>query len=246
MKVGIISPYPAMRAALIAFFLQAGSVSVEVDVDSVGQLRRGLQACPNIWVIHVPHAGELSQAVRCLHMSWPDTPILALMDETQKEFEIEAIKAGARGLVSWDSTPVIFLKALRAVAHGEVWLSDRAAKAYIAYHLIPLPPKQQSSAKITAREGEVLAIAASGRRSAEIASQLHISLTTVRTHLGTIYRKLGVGNRTSAALAYLHDLQGRTQGQRNASWAGLDGTEDKAKPAGREMTPKNSNAKNDA
>jgi DNA-binding NarL/FixJ family response regulator len=205
MKVGVISPYPLARAALIAFLLQAGTFSITSDMGSVDDLRRGLDDCPDVWVLHVPNAHEFSQTVKRLHACCPDAPILGMLKESA--LEIEAIKAGARGLISWNSSPKTFLKAVRAVAHGEVWLSERAAKAYISHHLIPLSGEQQSAPKLTEREAEILAIAASGQRRAEIAAHLHVSLFTVCSHLRTIYRKLDVDNRTSAILAYLQSVQ---------------------------------------
>jgi DNA-binding NarL/FixJ family response regulator len=211
MKVGIISPSPLIRAALIALVRQSGDCKDAFDISTLDDFRGSGQPYPDVWVAHVLHAHELSETTRRLRAVSPTVPSLALLKDSQ--FEIEAIKAGFRGLISWDFSPNTVFKALRAVARGEVWITDKAAKAYIAHHLIPRSSQPHGQLRISEREAEILAIAATGRRSAEIANQLHISVATVRSHLRSIYRKLGVDNRVSAAFAFLHDLQGQTQGQ---------------------------------
>jgi DNA-binding NarL/FixJ family response regulator len=68
-------------------------------------------------------------------------------------------------------------------------------------------PISLAHAGLSRREAEVLEMAARGLTNPEIASRMHVTVHTVKYHLAGIYRKLGVANRTEAAVAYLHGLQ---------------------------------------
>jgi DNA-binding NarL/FixJ family response regulator len=68
-------------------------------------------------------------------------------------------------------------------------------------------PVSLSHAGLSRREAEVLEMAARGLTNPEIASRMHVTVHTVKYHLAGIYRKLGVANRTEAAVAYLRSLQ---------------------------------------
>lgn len=120
----------------------------------------------------------------------------------------KAILAGARGVVDRHATPDLLLTALEKVTEGQVWL-DRAATGRIFVELSRLgghSPADAVSAKVallTEREQKVVAfIARNGSEPGRaIAERLHISESTLRNHLTSIYEKLGVSNR-HGLLAY--------------------------------------------
>lgn len=133
MKVGLLSGFRLMRCALATWLPQAGDFTVAASIDSADDYRSGVQACPDVWLIEVAHIQELPESIRRLKDLCPNVPMLAMLqaDGSESAEEAEAIKAGARGLVSWDSEPEVFVKALETVGRGEVWLSDKATKGYI-------------------------------------------------------------------------------------------------------------------
>jgi DNA-binding NarL/FixJ family response regulator len=112
---------------------------------------------------------------------------------------VRAIRAGARGYVSKEVEPSALAAAIRAVAAGHVLLGPEIA----AELLRPGPADAAGSAiqpQLTAREREVLELIARGLSNREIARALTLSEKTVKTHVSNVLMKLGVSDRTQAAL----------------------------------------------
>jgi len=106
----------------------------------------------------------------------------------------DAIDAGAVGYVLKDSDPAELLEAIRAVARGESPIDPRVARTLLQLRSTTV------NAELTGREQEVLALVGQGRANKQIARTLGISERTVKAHLGSIYTRLGVTDRTQAAL----------------------------------------------
>jgi two-component system, NarL family, nitrate/nitrite response regulator NarL len=109
-----------------------------------------------------------------------------------------AIAAGARGYLSKDASEEEIGDALAAVERGRVVLSS-AAQAALADGV--LSREARGRELLTSRETEVLGLIADGRSAPEIATGLNLSTATVKSHLGTLYEKLGVSDRAAAVAA---------------------------------------------
>ena len=117
-------------------------------------------------------------------------------------FEKEALNYGVRGFFYTDDSPDDFCKGTRGILGDEVWLSRRMASEVILAGSHPPPHRSCAEAdapSLTDREKEVLAHLAGGTANEDIATELFISVHTLRTHLHHIYRKLNVHNRIQAA-----------------------------------------------
>ena len=106
-----------------------------------------------------------------------------------------AIQAGALGYLLKDSSPDDLLHAIRSVYRGNLVLPQDLAQT-----LMQPQPAAVALDQLTERETDVLRLLAQGQSNQEIARNLHISDTTVRSHVSNILMKLGVSNRTQAAL----------------------------------------------
>lgn len=116
--------------------------------------------------------------------------VLVLCDEDDDPGDaLNAVRSGARGVVFHGSSVPAFLEAVRTVAAGRVWMPPEL-QARVAEML-----HEEPRARLTAREREITVHVANGLRSAEIAGVLFISEQTVKTHLGRIFRKVGVRDR---------------------------------------------------
>jgi DNA-binding NarL/FixJ family response regulator len=117
------------------------------------------------------------------------------------EYVYGALKAGARGFLLKDAEPELLLQALRAAAQGDALIAPSVTARLIARfaQLAPGPAKQPLE-PLTEREEEVLLTVARGRTNQEIARELHISLSTVKTHLAALMGKLAVRNRVELAI----------------------------------------------
>jgi len=118
------------------------------------------------------------------------------------EYVHGALKAGARGFLIKDAGPELLTQAIRAAADGDALIAPQVTvRLLAAFAATPTatPPRQPID-PLTDREEEVLATVARGRTNAEIAQDLHISVSTVKTHLGSLMAKLGARNRVEIAM----------------------------------------------
>jgi len=118
------------------------------------------------------------------------------------EYVYGALKAGARGFLLKDSGPDMLVQAVRAAASGDALIAPRVtARLLSSFAAAPdRSPSVQPVEPLTAREEEVLANVASGRTNAEISDVLHISLSTVKTHVASLMTKLGARNRVEVVM----------------------------------------------
>ena len=118
------------------------------------------------------------------------------------EYVHGALKAGARGFLLKDAGPELLVQAIHAAANGDALISPditRRLLTTLASLERPSSPRQPIS-PLTEREEEVLLTVARGRTNAEIADELHITLSTVKTHVGALMNKLGARNRVEVAM----------------------------------------------
>jgi len=118
------------------------------------------------------------------------------------EYVHGALKAGARGFLLKDAGPELLAQAVRAAASGEALIAPSiTARLLAAFADLPsAAPPTQPLEPLTEREEEVLLTVARGRTNAEIADELYISLSTVKTHLASLMQKLGARNRVEIAM----------------------------------------------
>jgi len=118
------------------------------------------------------------------------------------EYVHGALKAGARGFLLKDAGPALLMQAIHAAANGDALIAPSITARLLATFSAsatrepPAPPIEP----LTAREEEVLLTVARGRTNAEIADELYMSLSTVKTHLGSVMSKLGARNRVEVAM----------------------------------------------
>jgi DNA-binding NarL/FixJ family response regulator len=134
------------------------------------------------------------EATRELTTRAPGTRVVVLTSFADRQRVSDAVRAGAVGYLLKDCTPEELVAAVRAAAAGHVPLDPRVAGALLPSRTDP--PEEV----LSEREQEVLLLAAQGLANKQIGRRLGISESTVKVHLGNIYRRIGVTDRTSAAL----------------------------------------------
>jgi DNA-binding NarL/FixJ family response regulator len=132
---------------------------------------------------------EATAVIRKRH---PATRVLVLTSFSDRERVSRALEAGATGYQLKDAEPADLRAAVRAVAAGHAPLDPRVAGALL--------PARPASGPLSTREREVVRLVARGLANKQIATRLGITERTVKAHLGSIFRQLGVADRTSAAL----------------------------------------------
>lgn len=136
-------------------------------------------------------------------------PIVVITTFDLDEYVYGALKAGARGFLLKDAGPVLLTQAIHAAADGEALIAPNVTlRLLAAFARSQTGAAAQPIEPLTSREEQVLLTVARGRTNSEIAADLHISPSTVKSHLAGLMRKLGARNRVELAM-WAHDT-GRT------------------------------------
>lgn len=135
-------------------------------------------------------------------------PVVVITTFDLDEYVYAALRAGARGFLLKDAGPVLLAEAVRAAARGDALIDPNVTVRLLEAFAgsapeAPAPP----SSPLTDREEAVLAGVARGLGNGEIGDELHISLSTVKTHLASIMAKLGARNRVEIAI-WAHERGG--------------------------------------
>ncbi len=166
-------------------------------------LARELRPDVCLFDIRMPELNGL-EATRALAGPGVDNPLAVVVITTfdLDEYVHGALKAGARGFLLKDAGPDLLVKAVHAAANGDALIAPSVTiRLLAAFADLPTSePQRQPIEPLTAREEEVMVTVARGLTNAEIAHELHISLSTVKTHLASLTNKLGARNRVEIAM----------------------------------------------
>ncbi len=166
-------------------------------------LARELRPDVCLFDIRMPELNGL-EATRALAGPAVEDPLAVVVITTfdLDEYVHGALKAGARGFLLKDAGPELLSQAVHAAANGEALIAPSVTVRLLAAFadLRTSEPLRQPIEPLTAREEEVMVTVARGLTNAEIASELHISLSTVKTHLASLMNKLGARNRVEIAM----------------------------------------------
>ncbi|MEU4010218.1 response regulator [Streptomyces pseudogriseolus] len=187
-------------------------LNTQPDIEVVGQAVNGLEAveqvgelAPDVVLmdIRMPELGGIEATAR-ITAATPQVRVLVLTTFDLDEYVYEALRAGASGFLLKDASAEQLAEAVRVVAAGDALLAPGVTRRLIAEfsRLDPRPrtPLRRKVGDLTERETEVLSLIAQGLSNAEIAVRLVVAEQTVKTHVGRILVKLGLRDRTQAAV----------------------------------------------
>ena len=193
-------------------------LDAEPEMEVVGEASDGREAVDQVRVlrpdvvlmdIRMPELDGLEAARRILSgASVDEAPkILMLTTFDLDEYVYEALRAGASGFLLKDTPPEQLVGAIHVIAQGEALLSPSITRRVIAEFVKGTGPKPAAQfprlQDLTAREVEVMRLIARGLSNAEIAKELFVSETTVKTHVARVLMKLGLRDRVQVVvLAY--------------------------------------------
>jgi DNA-binding NarL/FixJ family response regulator len=184
----------------------------EEDIEVVAEASNGLEAVdkaarfhPSVVLmdIRMPELDGL-QATRRILAADNGARVLVLTTFDLDEYVYEALRAGASGFVLKDDSPEQLIAAIRTVAAGEALLSPTVTKRVIQkFARTPRPSRPKQLDDLSERETDVFRLMTRGLSNGEIAKELYISETTVKTHVTHILQKLNLRDRVQAVvLAY--------------------------------------------
>ena len=187
-------------------------IDAQPDMQVVGEAADGIEAVvrarqlkPDVCLLDIRMPGQ--SGIEATHaLAGPDIvdPLVVVVITTfdLDEYVYGALKAGARGFLLKDAGPELLVQAIHAAAQGDALIAPSITARLLDKFAgqqgarVPVQPVEA----LTAREEEVLRTVAWGRTNAEIADELHISLSTVKSHIASLMGKLGARNRVEIAM----------------------------------------------
>ncbi|MBA3473537.1 MAG: response regulator transcription factor, partial [Rubrobacter sp.] len=139
------------------------------------------------------------EATREIRRELPEVEVVALTSVLEDASVTGAIRAGAIGYLLKTTDADELCEAIKAAAAGQVRLAPEAAARLMREVRTPASPESLTES-LTERETEVLELLARGKANKQIARELFVAMSTVKTHVNNLYRKLGISSRTQAAL----------------------------------------------
>ncbi|HJQ42382.1 MAG TPA: response regulator transcription factor [Jatrophihabitantaceae bacterium] len=195
-RVLVVDDHRLVRAGLVTLLSSAPDIEVvgeAGDGDEVVAVASDTEPDVVLMDLSMPRVDGVA-GTRALLAVRPDAKVVALTSFTDRQRVTDVLAAGAVGYLLKDSAPDELLAGVRAAAQGHAPLDARIAGAL-------LPGRQDAPADaLSDREREVLRLAATGMANKQIGRALGISERTVKVHLGNVFRRIGVNDRTSAAL----------------------------------------------
>lgn len=196
-RILIVDDHPLVRRGL-ADLLNGVSDMTVVATASDGEeaVAHVVEDRPDIVLMDVSMPGMTGiEACRRLLHAVPDTRVVMLTSFATRDVVVEAFDTGAAGYLLKDADPVELISGIRAAARGDAPLSPRVAK-----QLLEDRAQRRPLDDLTPRERDVLQLLARGLSNKQIAWRLGINEKTVKAHMSSVFDRLGVDDRTQAAL----------------------------------------------
>jgi DNA-binding NarL/FixJ family response regulator len=203
-KILLVDDHMVVRKGL-SFFL-----STQGDFELVGEAENGKQALekiaelkPDIVLMDavMPEMDGI-EATAQIKKNYPEVKVIILTSFSDQDHVLPALRAGAVGYLLKDVQPEQLGDAIRGAYRGNIQLHPEITQQLMSQNFASSHDTQRSSIieDLTMREKEVLSLIAKGMSNKEIASTLMIAEKTVKTHVSSILSKLGLADRTQAAL----------------------------------------------
>jgi DNA-binding NarL/FixJ family response regulator len=197
-RVVLVDDHAVLRSGLAALLTGAG------DIEVVGQAGDGAEALdvvrdtrPDVVVMDLQMPGvDGVEATRRLVAEDLPSEVVVLTSYSDSSRIVAALDAGAVGYLLKDADPEDLIDGVRAVSRGESPLHPRVARELLSARV----ERTATGVELTPREAEVLGLVRGGLANKQIARRLGISERTVKAHLTSVFQRIGVADRTQAAL----------------------------------------------
>lgn len=203
----IADDHPLMRQSI------RNTLEKEGDFEVVGEAADGKEAVrltdelhPDLVVMDITmpvvDGLEATRQIKAVH---PGIAVLVLTIHSDEQLVLNILEAGAAGYLTKSVFGEELVQAVRGLVAGEMVLSSLIGQQLLkqAARYPTRPVQLEAGEKLSAREHQIIKLAARGMSNKEIAEELHLTLRTVKGHLATIFSKLHVGSRTEAVIAGL-------------------------------------------
>jgi DNA-binding NarL/FixJ family response regulator len=201
-RVLIVDDHAVVREGLRTFLeLQDGIAVIGEAADGVEAVELAVALVPDVILMDLvmPRLDGIA-AMREVRDRVPESRVIVLTSFLDDQRLLPALEAGADGYLLKDVEPAELARAIRTAQSGEAMIAPTVAGRLLRTLAQPRAAAVGDGERLTRREREVLALIAAGRSNKRIAFELGIAEKTVKTHVGHLLAKLGVTDRTQAAL----------------------------------------------
>jgi DNA-binding NarL/FixJ family response regulator len=208
-RVALVDDQAIVRAGLARILSPSDGFEVVAECADGRQAVEELPAArPDVILmdIRMPKLDGIAATTQLRAIASP-APVLVLTTFGEDEVLWGAVDAGAAGFILKDSSAEDLIAAIRAVAAGGAWFDPAVAPRVLDRYRRVVAPATRAAVRLeelTEREHAVLRLMARGATNAEIATSLHVAEATVKTHVGSIFSKLGARDR-AAAIVFAYD-----------------------------------------
>ena len=196
-RVLVVDDHTIVRDGLVQLLAAAPDLEVVASAgDGAAAVELASEHRPDIVLMDLSMPGMSGiEATRLIGKRAPGSQVLVLTSFVDRDRVVEALDAGAIGYLLKDAEPAELIDAIRSAARGESPLDPRAARTMLSAQRAAGPLES-----LTDREREVLGLVADGLPNKQIARRLDISEKTVKAHLTSAYRTIGVDDRVQAGI----------------------------------------------
>lgn len=205
-RIVVADDHPVVRKGLIQFFTEEENFDVIAECDDGESALAEIRRCrPDVVILdlNMPHKTGLD-VLRALRNDNCDTRVILLVGNITDEEVLEAMRLGVKGIVLKELAPNLLVQSIRKVAAGGTWLEKDAVGRVMEHLLRREEGVQRATSTLTSRELEIVTLVSRGLNNRSIADKLFISEATVKSHLHTVFEKLGLKSRLELA-AYARD-----------------------------------------
>jgi two-component system, NarL family, nitrate/nitrite response regulator NarL len=209
--IAIADDYPVLLAGVRQLLAASNDIVVVAECLRISDLlaQVALKKPEVILLGCETNADGLVQQLHGIAERHPDVKIIVFTGNANLDFHEVALRNGARGILLKQCGPQLIAETVRRVSRGELCfdraLTHRMLSSFVRRKRPDPPPETPKLSSLTGRESQVMSRICEGLRNKEIASKLYISDATVAHHLTSIYRKLGLADRTELLLFAHHN-----------------------------------------
>ena len=210
LEVVLVDDQVLVRESICLMLRARSPIQVVGEASGTREALRLLEAFPNCTMVTGIGLGEMESGIELIQNArdrYPSLPMLVLTRHSEDKTVCDALAAGANGYILKTATSAELVKAIHEVALGGSYLHPSVSLPVLRglrfRQTEALHGERDGSGHLSHREKEILTLLSRGFNNNQMASQLHLSLSTVKTHLRTAYRKLSAVDRTQAVLKAL-------------------------------------------
>lgn len=201
-RVVIADDHHFVRKGLMQFLSEENEIEVVAEcADGLDALKAIREQGPDILVLdlRMPRMNGLELLARMKEESI-DTPVVLLVGNISDDEMLEAMRFGVKGVVLKEMAPELLVQCIQKVSSGGQWLEKQSVARLLERMLRNEKAVEEPLPELTTREREIVAMVASGLTNRDIAGKLFISEATVKSHLHTVFEKLGVSSRMQLSI----------------------------------------------